>query len=397
MRRAQARTLDEAYAYLELTLPAGESWLDFERFSTVERVGDGYLLRFVGGDEGTVEVAVATRPDPDDTELTFGSGPSTLIDPGQWYLIECGYAGMAQAGLDRLAGGLPDEETYQAIYRAFDSARAAVQEIGKFLPYDADAVPAAACWTGQGRSAYLARPGAFRRDRLTAAASRYRQHRDGFADRFRPAPEVVLEVAAPPRTPTAAPARTFGEAHIYMDLHPCACGSAQFRRGGMEVLASDDTHGLVVRYAGPCDGCGRPRDFRFRLPNRPGVPPESPYLLSYPEDGPSRVLDPGDWVATAVAYGAWAEEVAAADGVAEEDIVKLLTVAAAAVDEALRFLPPGAGAVPPDAFWTPTGQEVYRLDPDLFRRDRLVRERADRWARLGEFLAALPEDGSVTA
>lgn len=401
MPRPRARTLDEAYAYLELIVPAtDDSWLDLARFTTVERVGEGYVLRFVGPDEDAVEVAVAGRPEPDETELSFGSGASTLIDPGQWYLIECGYAGMARAGL---ASPQPDEDTYRAVHRAFDSARAAVEEIAKFLPDGAEAVPAGACWTGPGRAAYRQRPGAFRRERLAGAVEHYRRRRDALAARFRPAAEVVLELAAP-SAPLAA--RTFGEVHLYLDLHPCVCGSARFPRGGAEVVPGPD--GLAVRYAGPCDGCGRPRDFRFRLPDRPGVPPESPYLPSYPEDGPSTLLDPGDWLATALAYGACAEQVAAGAADAEndaqddaqddaEDIVRLLTVAAAAVDEALRFLPAGAAAVPPDAFWTATGQEVYRLDPELFGRERLIRERADRWARLGEFLASLPEEGSVTA
>ncbi len=411
----RARTLAEAYAYLELTLPPGEGWIDFDRFTAVERDGDGYLLRFAGPYEGrfhTVEVPVAGRsaPDePDAVELSYGPGRSELVDPGQWYLIESGYAGMARTGLAELGGATPDDETYRAIHRAWDSARAAVREIEKFVPDGADSVPPGACWTEQGRWLCEHRAGAFRLARLSGAAESYRRQRDELAARYASAvpdgpgaAEPELTPALPAEAPVEAPAtdppaaRTLGEAYVFMDLNPCECGSAQFRRGALDVLAGDDVRGLLVRYAGPCDGCGRPRDFRFQLPGRPELAPESPYLLSHPSDGPSVLLDPGDWLAAALAYGACADALEPA-GVPAEDIVKLLTVAAGAVDEVLRFLPPGADAVPPGGFWTDTGREAYQRDPALFRRDRLVRERAERWARLGGFRAARSGTGGGAA
>ena len=378
--RPEARTLAEAYAYLELTLPAGESWLDYDRYTTVAPLGDGYLLRFAGPYEGaylTAEVAVAARPAPDEDEVTFGPGRSTLIDPGQWYLIEAGYAGMAQAGVEQLGDGWPDDATYRAIHRAWDNARAAALEIRKFVPDGAGAVPAAACWTDQGRRIYEARPAAFGPDRLAEAAAHYRRSRDEFAARY-PAEAVPPLPAEPP-----LPARSVAEAQAYLDLHPCACGSAGLERLPVEVL-SGDADGLVVRYAGRCNGCGRAREFRFRLPQRAEEAP-APYRLSDPSDGPSALLDPGDWLAVAAAYGASAEAFTGR-GVSTEDIVGLLTVAAGALDEVLRFLPAGADAVPAGAFWTATGREVYQGDPDLFRRDRLLRERAERWARLGGYI-----------
>src|SRR4051794_6907582 len=58
-------------------------------------------------------------------------------------------------------------------------------------------------------------------------------------------------------------ARSNAEAHLYMDLHPCACGAVEFDRQSSVI---SDGGALCSRYAGPCRRCGTPRVFAFELP-----------------------------------------------------------------------------------------------------------------------------------
>jgi hypothetical protein len=63
-----------------------------------------------------------------------------------------------------------------------------------------------------------------------------------------------------------------------------------------------------------------------------------------------------------------------------------LRTAAAAVGEAVKFVPPGAEAVPADALWSARGRAVFEDEPGRFRRARLevvqrtYRELAERFA-----------------
>ncbi|MEJ3743602.1 hypothetical protein WEI85_09965 [Actinomycetes bacterium KLBMP 9797] len=373
---AEARTVAEAYAYLELTLPPGESWVDYEKYTTLDAGPDGgYVLRFDGWYEGErhrLDVPVVAR-----------EGRSTLIDAGQWHLLEDAYAGMAATGEEQLAGAAPDDETYRAIVGAWDGAATAAAEIELFLPEGADEPAGEAFWTAAGRGVREHRPEAFGRARLAAARAEYTRRRDEFVARYgMAAEETAGETTA--AEPVRA-ARTYGEAHTFMDLHPCECGSAAFPRGQLAVLGSDD-HGVTVRFAGRCDDCDRSRAFVFRLPPRPGVPAESPYLFGYPEDGPSELLDAGEWFGVAEGYAAVADlAVAEVDSGDQEDVVKLLTCAASAVDEVLRFLPAGADVLPAGALWTAASREGYARDPARFRRASLEQWRAERWRRLAEY------------
>ncbi|MEO3927569.1 hypothetical protein ABGB07_27415 [Micromonosporaceae bacterium B7E4] len=468
--RPEARTLAEAYAFVELSLPPGEEWVDFARFTSLHRSGDTYLLRFDGpyqGRQHTIDVVVPV-PEAgawDEPRLSYGEGRSTLIDAGQWCLLELSSAGLARAGLAQLDGAPPDDETYRAIHGAWDAARAAADEVAKFLPPpdgsppssvagppEGDVVSATACWTTLGQRLRADRPELFRRARLDAARADYQRRLADFVTRYdlpdppaeppgpvtRPdppgpaggvpaGPVPTVEATGPvpagaPAAEAAIPVRTFAEAHLYLDLHPCVCGSALFPRGQLDVVRSDDEE-LLVRYAGPCDGCGRHREFVLRLPQRPGVPPESPYQFSYPEDGPSEAIDAGQWLGVAEGYqvlldslgipagpddpgeqdeqgerdepgadrsglGSGArDEVDPSWPVHREEILRLLVGSASALDEALRFLPSGAAAVPGSAIWTAGGREHHQRRPDQFVRDRLTAERDRHRRRLAGFLA----------
>jgi len=392
----EARTIAEAYVHLELTLPPSDEWVDYDRYTTLTTGGDRYLLRFAGPVAGRRHVAEVVIPIESDRAsdgdfLSYGPGRSRLVDAGQWHLMELANVGLAQAGLQRLAGRAPDDDTYRAVYGAWDAARACVDEVAKFLPPDADEVPDEAFWTEQGRRVRAEQPAAFHRIRLTAARAAYRRQLEDFVARY----DMLMQPAEPEeQARDPLPVRTYGEAHVYMDTHPCRCGCAQFPRGLMEVL-TDDEHGVVLRYAGPCDDCQRPRDFRFRMPQRRGLPPDNPYRFSYSQDGPSQVLDAGDWLGVAHAYGEVVDGLLQPDqaqaGWSElmdyEDALKLLTGAAAALDEVVKFLPAGAERVPTAALWTVTGHEHHRLHPEQFERRWIEEQRAARWRQVTEFHA----------
>lgn len=174
-------------------------------------------------------------------------------------------------------------------------------------------------------------------------------------------------------------ARTTAEAHLYMDLHPCKCGSIEFDR---QSAVTTEAGVLYSRYSGPCHACSTVRMFRFELPE--AIRPIGS-SVDFGGDDPSRLIDPGEWLAVADAL------VARHPGTRDE-----LDLARAAVEEILKFIPPGADRVPEDAFFHEPGRALHAKDPARFRRDRL----ASVLAAYREVLATMPEataDGTAEA
>lgn len=161
--------------------------------------------------------------------------------------------------------------------------------------------------------------------------------------------------------------RTNAEAHLYMDLRPCTCGETRFDRQSAVVALEDGD--LAARYSGPCPACGRAREFTFRLPAEPTLAPSGGFHYGAAE--PSQLLDPGEWLWAADAY---ARLVPAGRATAEAGQRARATLfrAVAAVDEVLKFVPPGAESVPASAFTSERGRDLHRRDPGRFRRDRLA-------------------------
>jgi hypothetical protein len=168
-------------------------------------------------------------------------------------------------------------------------------------------------------------------------------------------------------------ARTNAEAHLYMDLHPCACGEFRFPRAGSVVTTPDGV--LASRYAGTCPQDGTEREFLFRVPERI-IPPPRDGVVAYGGPDPSALIDPGEWLSIADAYarGVPADTAApAADGgaTAQATARAMLVHAIAAVEEVLKFVPAGADLVPEDAFVTDRGRAAHTREPGRFRRSRL--------------------------
>ncbi|TCO50021.1 hypothetical protein EV646_10292 [Kribbella antiqua] len=164
-----------------------------------------------------------------------------------------------------------------------------------------------------------------------------------------------------PYDPPYAIARTRDEVLLYLELTPCPdCGTVEtsWEDGLAHVEGS-----LVISYAGECPGCGASREYLFGLPERetPGPFPN----FGGPEA--SELLDAGQWLAVA-------DRAAGSVGVDDrsEAARAVMSVARAAVEEVVKFIPPGADVVPDDAFWTGEGRATLDAEPGRFRLERLL-------------------------
>lgn len=191
-------------------------------------------------------------------------------------------------------------------------------------------------------------------------------------------------------------ARTRDEAHLYMSLVACRCGNSEFEPE-TDVLS---LRPRVLSFSAACPQCGRSREFVFELPDPPaasapgaddGDGGEQPFGAG-PE--PSTLVDAGQWLVLSELLSENVRELTARP-LAPEEIAAgydLVRMAAAAVDEVLKFVPPGSDAVPDDVFWTDQGLAVQDAQPALFRRDRLLGLRRQRWEAVTEFEDAYDVD-----
>lgn len=140
-----------------------------------------------------------------------------------------------------------------------------------------------------------------------------------------------------------------------MDQRPCSCGDIEFDRRSAVITDGDV---LCSRYAGPCRSCGTQREFIFEL-----SPVQRPVgnQVEFGGSDPSRILDPGEWMAIS-------EQYAKLDPGTAED----LDIARAALEEVIKFLPDGAESVPESAFVSERGRAVREREPGRFRRERLA-------------------------
>jgi hypothetical protein len=153
---------------------------------------------------------------------------------------------------------------------------------------------------------------------------------------------------------TTLHARSNAEAHLYMDQQPCPCGAREFDRRSTVITEGD---ALCCRYAGPCQRCGRRREFVFELaePIRPVAG-----RIEYGGSDPSRLLDPGEWM-----------DIADAHATRQPGTPRDLDIARAAIEEVLKFIPASVERVPDEAFRTARGRAVRDAEPGRFRRPRL--------------------------
>jgi hypothetical protein len=172
---------------------------------------------------------------------------------------------------------------------------------------------------------------------------------------------------------TAPFARSYEEAQLFLDVHPCECGSADF---GWRQDVTPQGEDLLVEYGGRCRGCRRERLFAFTMHQRVAMPAAGAWSEL---ERPSQLLDPGEWMLVADSFAApYAEALAggappAERGTDEQERDRSIDLArsAAALDEVLLFLPPGADAVPAEAFRSERGRRALDDVPGHFTRDAL--------------------------
>lgn len=109
-------------------------------------------------------------PDIPPADAYGGPRPSKIVCPGEWALHSDQLASRWPAAVDAIrpgdAGRARDDLAW---------AIRALEEVVKFIPDGADAVPATAFLSASGRAIYADEPGRFRALRLNARLSAYRQ------------------------------------------------------------------------------------------------------------------------------------------------------------------------------------------------------------------------------
>jgi hypothetical protein len=135
-----------------------------------------------------------------------------------------------------------------------------------------------------------------------------------------------------------------------MRLHPCSCGEADFPWTSHELRPADG--GELSVYEGSCPRCAAARSFEFLVDGRGVAPP----AFGGPE--PSRIIGPEEFYALSQRAAAVARGGDPADG------YEAALDAVAAVEEVLKFIPPGADAVPAQAlpYDDPAGYTRERLE-----------------------------------
>jgi hypothetical protein len=179
-----ARTNAEAHLYMELHPCENCGETEFAPASSVIVVDGDLASRYTGPCPrcAAPREFVFRIPEevifPDIEEPVFGDdSPSVLIDAGEWLWLADLIARSVPA---EPADGMPVEDRRQ-VRIDLRTAAAAVSEAAKFVPPDADRVPADAIWTERGRAVYAAEPGRFGRRRLEVVQGTYRRLADRFA------------------------------------------------------------------------------------------------------------------------------------------------------------------------------------------------------------------------
>jgi hypothetical protein len=157
------RTSAEAHMYMDQQ-PCTCGDIEFDRQSAVMTDGGVLCSRYFGKCRtcGTMREFIFELPPtqlPVTNQVEFGGrDTSRLLDAGQWMAISEYYA--------KLEPGTPDD---------LDIARAAVEEVIKFLRNGVEGVPDTAFWTERGRAVRDREPARFRRSRLAAILDVYRK------------------------------------------------------------------------------------------------------------------------------------------------------------------------------------------------------------------------------
>ncbi|WP_112236618.1 hypothetical protein [Kribbella monticola] len=168
MAFAVARTPDEALLYAELAPCEDCGTLATEWKQGLTSVEGELAISYVGACPGCgaareLLFGMPAQETPPGPFPTFGGEePSEVFDAGQWLEIA-----------DNAARDVPIDDPAET-GRRLALARAAVDEVIKFVPAGEHAVPDDAFWTEQGSRIRAGEPGRFRLERLLVVRDSYR-------------------------------------------------------------------------------------------------------------------------------------------------------------------------------------------------------------------------------
>lgn len=152
-------------------------------------------------------------------------------------------------------------------------------------------------------------------------------------------------------------ARSVEEAHLYMDIRGAEPGA----RGHALIARGDD---LVSTYTCVCHGAVRRFEFLIPTPTaRVGM---------FGDEAPSVIIGPGEFLK--VADGMSRSVPANVSGLTTAQVAEArrrVRIAAACLDEIVKFIPEGASSVPAAAFVSETDQEMFAAEPGRFGKSRL--------------------------
>ncbi|MEU8266453.1 hypothetical protein AB0B89_04735 [Sphaerisporangium sp. NPDC049002] len=189
MASLHARTLTEAYLFVDLTAVATERGdalepvRDYAAHTKLTEVAGAWKLRFDGRDIGLrlafdVFVPFESEFQARRERLRFGEGPSELIDAGQWRVAGAGYAQRAMRDDLRHREDPGDAALSESVVVGWECARDAAAEVAKFLPEGAAEVPATAFWSEMGETALRDEPELFTREAVESDIAFFQQRRD---------------------------------------------------------------------------------------------------------------------------------------------------------------------------------------------------------------------------
>lgn len=169
-----SRSTEESHLYMHLhPCECGEDDFDWHDHEIVS--GNGWLVSIYSGECGrcgrsrSFEFALAPEPSPPPPALG-GSTPSQIIDPAEFLAIARRLAATVPADPARV-----DDDEFHRARDALAFAIASVEEVLKFIPDGAEAVPAQAFRSVAGRRLYRDAPERFTRTRLAASGEAYRR------------------------------------------------------------------------------------------------------------------------------------------------------------------------------------------------------------------------------
>lgn len=401
-----ARSLDEAYEYVAIEpCECGRDGVATGAVDVTTESDGRYRLAFACphcAAARTYEFVLTEPANRPGEEFRYSPGrqPSRIIDAGGWVRVTRRHYEAVQEILGDLgAAGPTDDELVALLVRSLTRAAAAAEEALRFLPDGAAEPPDSAFFTDLGRETRernpelcggrLLRIGPVRcRERLTELIRGYQRRTAEPIEAL--CGEVLPYGTRPAGDPL--PARTHQEALAYAKAVPCRCGASDFEPEGSPVVVGGR---VLTRFFGACGSCGRPRELLFRNLNddRSELPASGLWGL---DERPSRLFDAGAFMGLAAFLGQTGAGLVATDPAGQWYPARhVLRLAAGAMDEVLKFLPPGAPAVPVEALWYPDSVALYRSQPALFTRDRLVAEREAAWQRVADFLARYPAPSVV--